>query len=59
MPIDARARCASPGIGSGFAGFSANFSTRLVWSVVMMPNSRARSIGTSTTPTVMSASHCS
>ena len=45
-------------IGSGFCGFSANLITRLVSSVVMMPNSLARSSGTSTTPTVMSASHC-
>ncbi len=45
-----------PGIGSGLRGFSAKPSTRFDSSTVSTPNSRARSSGTSTTPTVMSAS---
>jgi hypothetical protein len=57
--MEARAMFSWPMMGSGFCGFSANLVTRLVSSVVMMPNSLARSSGTSTTPTVMSASHCS
>ena len=45
-----------PGIGAGSRGFSWNPSTRLLASTPSTPNSRARSSGTSTTPTVMSAS---
>ncbi len=44
-----------PGMEAGCAGFSMKFVMRSDASVVTTPNWQARSIGTSTTPTVMSA----
>ncbi len=45
-----------PGMGGGSRGFSRKLSTRFDSSTPSTPNSRARASGTSTTPTVMSAS---
>ena len=55
MPIEASAVPGRPGMGSGSAGFSVKRTTRLNSVTDSTPYSRARSRGTSTTPTVMSA----